>query len=63
MANRTTFIVAHRLSTVIHADVILVLYQGQIVETGTHTELVKANGVYQQLYFKQLEATAEGLAV
>jgi ABC-type multidrug transport system fused ATPase/permease subunit len=63
MANRTTFIVAHRLSTVIHADRILVLYQGQIVETGTHAELVKANGVYQQHYFKQLEATAEGMQV
>lgn len=63
MANRTTFIVAHRLSTVIHADVILVLYQGRIVETGTHADLVKADGVYQRLYFKQLEAAAEGMVV
>jgi ABC-type multidrug transport system fused ATPase/permease subunit len=61
MVNRTTFIVAHRLSTVIHADMILVLYQGRIVETGTHANLVKANGVYQRLYFKQLEAAAEGM--
>lgn len=55
--NRTTFIVAHRLSTITHADRIVVLDQGQIVEMGTHEELMKKQGVYYELYsIQQLEA-------
>jgi ATP-binding cassette, subfamily B, putative efflux pump len=56
MENRTTFIIAHRLSTVINADKILVLHHGKIVESGTHSELVELNGVYQGLYHKQFSA-------
>jgi subfamily B ATP-binding cassette protein MsbA len=50
MRNRTTFIIAHRLSTVIRADTIVVLDQGCIVEKGTHTELMHKNGIYANLY-------------
>ena len=49
MANRTTFVVAHRLSTVQKADTILVLQDGNLVERGTHHELSKAGGLYQRL--------------
>jgi ABC-type multidrug transport system fused ATPase/permease subunit len=50
---RTTFVIAHRLSTIRSADQILVLEGGQIVERGTHDELLAANGRYRQLYDKQ----------
>jgi subfamily B ATP-binding cassette protein MsbA len=50
---RTTFVIAHRLSTIRSADQILVLEAGEIVERGTHDELVAANGRYRQLYDKQ----------
>ena len=53
MVNRTTFVVAHRLSTVKEADVILVLDEGAIVQTGTHSELVSKEGVYKRLYDAQ----------
>jgi ATP-binding cassette, subfamily B, putative efflux pump len=52
-SGRTTIIIAHRLSTVINADKILVLHHGKIVETGTHDELISLNGIYQTLYRKQ----------
>ncbi|WP_251518521.1 MULTISPECIES: ABC transporter ATP-binding protein [Staphylococcus] len=48
--NRTTLIVAHRLSTITHADKIVVLENGQIVETGTHQELIDKKGAYEHLY-------------
>lgn len=51
--NRTTFIVAHRLSTITHADKILVLEKGTIVEEGSHEELIEKRGVYQKLYSLQ----------
>ena len=54
MAGRTTFVIAHRLSTVENASKILVLEQGQIVEQGTHTELLAAGGRYATLYRQQL---------
>ncbi len=49
MKNRTTLVIAHRLSTIERADCILVLDQGRIVESGTHTELLHANGYYANL--------------
>ncbi len=53
MANRTTFVVAHRLSTVQKADVILVLDRGKVVERGQHSDLSHAGGVYQRLFEAQ----------
>lgn len=50
MRNRTTFVIAHRLSTVRNADQIIVLEQGEIVEQGTHEELLEKKGRYHQLY-------------
>jgi subfamily B ATP-binding cassette protein MsbA len=53
MKDRTTLVIAHRLSTVQHADLILVLHQGKIVERGTHQSLIDQNGYYQQLVAMQ----------
>jgi len=53
---RTTFVIAHRLSTIESADQILVLEEGQIVERGSHRELIAMNGRYRQLYDKQYGA-------
>ena len=50
---RTTFVIAHRLSTIRSADKILVLEHGEIVEQGTHDELLALDGRYRQLYDKQ----------
>lgn len=50
MANRTTFVIAHRLSTVKRADRIIVLDKGRIVESGNHQELFAQNGIYRELY-------------
>jgi len=53
MANRTSIVIAHRLSTILAADQILVFNRGNIVEKGTHGELLKQNGVYARLYQTQ----------
>ncbi|MEA3535399.1 ABC transporter ATP-binding protein/permease [Rhizobium sp. CC-YZS058] len=55
--NRTTLIIAHRLSTVIHADEIIVLKDGGIAERGTHGELIERNGLYASMWNRQREAT------
>ena len=53
MAGRTSFIVAHRLSTIQNADVILVMRDGHIIEQGNHETLLKQNGFYAKLYNSQ----------
>ena len=55
MKNRTTFVIAHRLSTVKNADVIMVLEQGEIIERGTHEELLALKGRYYNLYTGKAE--------
>ena len=50
---RTTIAIAHRLSTIQDADLILVLHQGEIVERGSHQELIALNGLYHKMYLLQ----------
>ena len=59
MEGRTSFVIAHRLSTIRDADLILVMREGDIVEQGTHDELLAANGFYADLYNSQFEETEE----
>jgi subfamily B ATP-binding cassette protein MsbA len=58
LEGRTVFVIAHRLSTVVHADQILVLDQGRIIERGTHAALVAAEGAYHRLYSLQFGPAA-----
>jgi ATP-binding cassette, subfamily B, multidrug efflux pump len=60
-AGRTSFVIAHRLSTIRDADLILVMEQGDIVEHGTHTELIAREGAYWRLYNSQFEQAATDL--
>jgi ATP-binding cassette subfamily B protein len=53
LKNRTSFVVAHRLSTIQNADNIIVMNHGSVVETGTHNELLAKNGFYADLYNSQ----------
>ena len=55
MENKTSFIIAHRLSTIKNADLILVMKDGNIIETGNHNKLMKENGFYANLYNSQFE--------
>ena len=59
MKGKTTVVIAHRLSTVMHADKICVVMNGKIVEEGTHKELLKKNGEYANLYNKQFELATD----
>ncbi len=58
-SKKTGFVVAHRLSTIVHADIILVMDKGQIIERGTHSELLKKNGAYAALYQAQFARTED----
>ena len=53
MKGKTSFIVAHRLSTIKNADVILVMKDGNIIEQGSHDELIRKGGFYKELYMSQ----------
>ena len=55
MKNRTSFVIAHRLSTIKNADLILVLKDGDVIESGNHEELLEKNGFYAELYNSQFE--------
>ena len=55
MKGRTSFVIAHRLSTIKNADMILVMKDGDIIEQGTHDELLAKNGFYAELYNSQFE--------
>jgi ATP-binding cassette subfamily B protein len=54
MADRTSFVIAQRISTVLDADKIVVLDQGQVAATGTHAELMASSPIYQEIYASQL---------
>ncbi|KVG13863.1 ABCB family ABC transporter ATP-binding protein/permease [Burkholderia thailandensis] len=61
--HRTTLVIAHRLSTVVHADQIIVMDHGRIVERGTHAELLRADGLYAKMWaLQQQRAAADGAA-
>jgi ATP-binding cassette subfamily B protein len=55
MKQKTCFVIAHRLSTIENADMILVLKDGDVVEQGTHRDLMDRKGFYQKLYAAQFE--------
>jgi len=58
--NKTTIIASHRISSIMHADLIIVLEKGEIVERGTHEELLNLNGWYKDIYTRQqLETLVE----
>lgn len=54
MKNRTSIVIAHRISTVVNADMICVMHEGRIVEQGTHQELIRQNGIYTRLHSLQM---------
>ena len=60
MAGRTTLVIAHRFSTIQHADRIIVLHKGQVRELGTHLELIEQRGIYWRLYQLQYAQPSHG---
>ena len=60
MEDRTSFIIAHRLSTIRNADQVLVINNGEIIERGTHNELLEKQGFYYNLYMSQFKGTYAG---
>jgi ATP-binding cassette subfamily B protein/subfamily B ATP-binding cassette protein MsbA len=56
LAGRTTFVIAHRLSTVRRADLILLMEEGRIIERGSHEDLMRAGGVYHDMVVRQMES-------
>ena len=58
LADRTTFVIAHRLSTIHRADLILLMEEGQIIERGTHEDLMRARGTYYEMVKRQMESHA-----
>jgi ATP-binding cassette subfamily B protein len=61
LEGRTSFVIAHRLSTIRNADLILVLKDGDVLETGTHDELMAKGGFYAELYMSQFDKPKVGL--
>lgn len=59
MQGRTSFVIAHRLSTIVNADLILVVDNGDIVEQGTHSELLQKGGLYSKIYYSQYDLLDE----
>ena len=59
MQGRTSFIIAHRIQSVMHADLILVLDKGRIVQQGTHEELIRRPGIYKRIYDLQARIEQE----
>ena len=58
MEGRTSFVIAHRLSTIKNADTILVLKDGDVIESGSHEELLAKGGFYSELYYSQFYSPA-----
>jgi ABC-type multidrug transport system fused ATPase/permease subunit len=61
MRGRTTFIIAHRLSSVVEADRIVIIEEGQIRDVGPHAALVAREGIYQDLYNEQFKSVLQGV--
>jgi len=57
LAGRTTFVIAHRLSTVRRADLILLMEDGRIIEQGTHEQLMQSRGTYHAMVMRQMDAS------